>query len=75
MMGFVERPQHIVVDYLDEFAKSRSMELKGFQATVFQHEFDHLNGKLYIDHIADLSLFSYDREYHEFHRLDDDAQD
>jgi len=74
MMGFVERPQHIIVDYLDEFAKSRSMELKGFQATVFQHEFDHLNGKLYIDHITDLGLFSYDREYYEFHQPVD-AQD
>ncbi|MFT5211184.1 MAG: peptide deformylase [Flavobacterium sp.] len=67
MMGFVERPQHIVVDYLSETGEKQSLELKGFLATVFQHELDHLQGRLYIDHIKDLSLFTYENEYREFH--------
>ena len=71
MMGFVERPQHIVVDYLSETGEKQSIELKGFLATVFQHELDHLQGHLYIDHIKDLSLFTYEHEYREFHLKDE----
>ncbi len=67
MMGFVERPQHIRVDYLDSSAEKKSMQLKGFLATVFQHEFDHLLGKLYVDRISDMSLFSFDLEYQLYH--------
>jgi peptide deformylase len=71
MMGYVERPQHIVVDYLSDKGQKESLELKGFLATVFQHELDHLQGNLYIDHIKDLSLFTYENEYHEFHLKED----
>ena len=67
MMGFVERPQHIRVDYLDSSVEKKSMQLKGFLATVFQHEFDHLMGKLYVDRISDMSLFSFDLEYQLYH--------
>jgi len=74
MIGYVERPQHIVVDYLDETGKRNSLTLKGFLATVFQHEFDHLIGKLYIDHIQDLSLFSFEKEYQAFH-LNDETEE
>lgn len=67
MMGFVERPQHIRIDYLDEQGDEKSMELKGFLATVFQHEFDHLYGHLYVDKLKDPSLFCFEEEYLEFH--------
>ena len=67
MMGFVERPQHIRVDYLDGEAKPRSLEVKGFAATVFQHEFDHLFGTLYVDRIKDMTLFVFEEEYHEYY--------
>ncbi len=66
MRGFVERPQHIRVRYLDESGESRQLELQGFPATVFQHEFDHLDGRLYIDHIKDMALFSYEQEFEQF---------
>ena len=39
----------------------------GFAATVVQHEFDHLIGKLYIDHIEDPSLLSFEAEFERFH--------
>jgi len=67
MMGYVERPQHIRVDYLDENGEAKSLEAKGFAATVFQHEFDHLLGMLYVDRIRDMSLFVYEDEYRLFH--------
>lgn len=70
MMGYVERPQHIVVDYIDNKGKNSTLELTGFLATIFQHEFDHLIGKLYVDHIQDLSLFSYEKEFQAFHQVE-----
>lgn len=55
--GYVERPQHIRLDFLDLAAKPRSLELIGFLATVCQHEIDHLDGVLYVDRITDPKLF------------------
>ena len=67
MMGYVERPQHIRVDYLTPKGVDKSIEAHGFLATVFQHEFDHLDGTLYVDRIKDLSLFSFEEEFLQFH--------
>lgn len=67
MMGYVERPQHIRVDYIDRAGNHQSKEAHGFLATVFQHEFDHLDGVLYVDRIKDKSLFSFEEEFLEFH--------
>ncbi len=74
MMGYVERPQHIRVDYLTPEGVDKSIEAHGFLATVFQHEFDHLDGTLYVDRIKDRSLFSFEEEYLQFH-ADTDAAD
>ena len=61
--GYVERPQHIRLDFLDLAARPRSMEFDGFLATVCQHEIDHLDGVLYIDHIKDPDLLLPEDEY------------
>lgn len=71
MKGYVERPQHIRVDYLDVEGQEKSIELEGFLATVFQHEFDHLDGVLYVDRLKDTRLFSFDAEYSAFHLPDE----
>jgi peptide deformylase len=67
IMGYVERPQHITVGYLDARGEKQSLEAEGFLATVFQHEFDHLNGHLFVDHITDMSKLAYDEEYRNYH--------
>ncbi|MCZ6503842.1 MAG: peptide deformylase [Gammaproteobacteria bacterium] len=67
LMGYVERPQHIQIDYLDEAGTAQSLEYQGFMATVFQHEFDHLQGKLYVDRMKDPTQFAFDEEYHTYH--------
>jgi peptide deformylase len=63
LRGFVERPQHIRVDYLDLERNRQSLQLQGFRATVFQHEFDHLDGKLYIDRLTDTRLLAFEEEF------------
>ena len=63
LRGFVERPQHIRVRYTDLSGRQHQLEFEGFLATVFQHEFDHLDGRLYIDRIADTTRLAFEDEY------------
>ncbi|GAP00226.1 peptide deformylase [Fructobacillus ficulneus] len=49
--GFVPRSKKITVRYQDENGKTQSKTLRNYPAIVFQHEIDHLHGKLYYDHI------------------------
>ena len=62
LRGPVSSPRKIKVDYLDENAKENSIELEDFLATVFQHELDHLFGKLFVDRMEDISLLAYEEE-------------
>lgn len=63
LRGFVERPQHVRIRYQGISGETFEMELTGFLATVFQHEFDHLDGRLYIDRINDPTLLAFEEEY------------
>lgn len=67
LRGYVERPQKIRVDFLDLNGDEQSLEVEGFLATVFQHELDHLFGKLYIDRLTDSTKIAYQEEYLQFH--------
>jgi len=50
----VERPATVTVDYVDRDGKQQTLEADGLLATCLQHEIDHLNGVLFIDHISRL---------------------
>ena len=50
----VERPATVRVKYLDRDGKLQEIEAEGLMATCLQHEIDHLNGVLFIDHISKL---------------------
>jgi len=50
----VTRPAEIRVRYLDQDSEIRTLEAKGLLATVIQHEMDHLDGVLFVDHISPL---------------------
>ena len=50
----VERPARVKVKYLDREGKPQEIEADGLLATCLQHEIDHLNGVLFIDHISKL---------------------
>jgi peptide deformylase len=50
----VERPAAVKVKYLDMDFKPREIEADGLLATCLQHEIDHLNGVMFIDHISKL---------------------
>ena len=48
----VKRVEHIRLKYVDEDFQPHEEEISGFLARIVQHECDHLEGKLYIDHIS-----------------------
>ena len=48
----VERPAKVTVNYLDENFVEHEEEFDGICARVFQHEYDHLEGKVYVDRVA-----------------------
>ncbi|MGB1923874.1 MAG: peptide deformylase, partial [Candidatus Puniceispirillaceae bacterium] len=50
----VERPAEVSVRYLDENGAAQTMTAVGLLAACIQHEIDHLNGVLFIDHISRL---------------------
>ncbi|MDD3371301.1 MAG: peptide deformylase [Alphaproteobacteria bacterium] len=50
----VKRPKRIRLTYIDQHAKTCELEAEDLLSTCIQHEIDHLNGKLFIDHISKL---------------------
>ncbi|MBX3707908.1 MAG: peptide deformylase [Pseudomonadales bacterium] len=66
LRGYVERPQHVRVRARDLANRPVELELQGFLATVFQHEFDHLDGRLYIDRITDPTRLAFEEEFERF---------
>jgi peptide deformylase len=50
----VERPKAVKVIFLDINLKPQEIEAEGLLATCLQHEIDHTNGVLFIDHISKL---------------------
>ena len=53
LRGFVRRLCAIQVSYQDINGESHKIKLDDFMAIVFQHEIDHLKGKLFVDRVAD----------------------
>jgi peptide deformylase len=50
----VTRPNQVRVRYRDETDAERTLDAEGMLATVIQHEIDHLNGVLFVDHLSHL---------------------
>lgn len=50
----VERPASIRVQFIDGGGQQQEIEADGLLSTCLQHEIDHLNGVLFIDHISKL---------------------
>ncbi len=48
----VERPAKVRVRYLDYENEIQEIEAEGLLSTCIQHEMDHLDGKLFVDHIS-----------------------
>ena len=52
--GSVDRHEEVIITGLDRRGKAQRIKAKGWLARVFQHEIDHLDGRLYIDIATDV---------------------
>ena len=50
----VERAERVTVRYLDLAGQEQRLEAEGLLAVCIQHEIDHLNGKVFVDHLSQL---------------------
>jgi peptide deformylase len=50
----VKRPEEIHLSYVDPEGTVQNLKTSGILATCIQHEIDHLDGKLFVDHISKL---------------------
>ena len=61
--GLVPRYDEVTVTYTDRHNKQQTQTLTGFVARIFQHEFDHLEGKVFVDHVEASTDLMTDQEY------------
>lgn len=54
MYADITRPARVKVRYLDEAGGRKEVEADGLLAACLQHEIDHLNGILFVDHLSSL---------------------
>ena len=50
----IDRPDKCQIKYLDYYGKAKQIQAEGMLATCIQHEMDHLEGILFIDHLSKL---------------------
>ncbi len=50
----VERPRAVTVRFLNETGETEDRDFVGLWATSVQHQIDHLNGRVYVDHLSPL---------------------
>lgn len=61
--GLVPRYQAIEVEYITRDGKQNRQELTDFVARIFQHEYDHLEGIVFLDRIKSTQDLMTDQEY------------
>jgi peptide deformylase len=68
LRGVTNRLVEIGVRALDRYGQLLEREVRGLSAVTFQHEVDHLNGKLFVDRVEDPATFSTWEQFERFGR-------
>ncbi|MEB3830554.1 peptide deformylase [Phormidium sp. CCY1219] len=63
LRGLVPRNRAIEVEYTDRYGKLHQQEFSDFVARIFQHEYDHLEGIVFLDRVESTREIMSDREY------------
>lgn len=67
----VRRYNNLTVDYTDDKGTKQTIEAEGTRAVVIQHEYDHLDGILFIDRIPKLKLWPLKKKIKQFESTTD----
>jgi len=70
LRGRVARASSVRIEAVDENGRTRACEASGFAARAFQHELDHLDGKVFLDRMDTPSSLTHLDEYYRFHCRD-----
>jgi peptide deformylase len=68
LRGEVHRHNHLRYRGVDADGNLIAREAKGFHARVIQHEFDHLEGRLYVTRMHDMGRFLFESEAHHWRK-------
>ena len=68
LRGVVRRAAEIELTYWDRTGEAHSERVRGITAGVYQHEVDHLDGKLFVDRVHDPQTLTTWAEFERFHR-------
>ena len=76
LRGLVPRHPAVRIHALDRDGRSLDYRAEGYEARIVQHEYDHLNGVVFLDRMRDLRSLAYGLEWEQFLTEDDheDAQ-
>lgn len=64
MRGLVKRSKEIEVLYTDRYGQQQQQTFTDFVARIIQHEYDHINGKVFLDRIDSVQDLMSEAEYH-----------
>jgi len=59
----LKRYNHIALEWQDLDGRKRTGEFEGLEAVCMQHEVDHLNGRLFLDHVSCLRTDVFPRHF------------
>lgn len=68
LRGLVKRHARIRVQYLDRHGQPHDVEAAGVSAGTFQHECDHLDGKVFVDRVTDPTTLSTWKNWERHHK-------
>ena len=71
MIGTVERPQHIKIQAMGLDGETRVYEFDDFYARVMCHEYDHLDGILYIDKATNIREAAAEEDYDDYEEYEE----
>ena len=68
LRGQVARFERVRVQYLGRDGQSHDIEVEGIKAVTYQHECDHLDGKLFVDSVTDTTTLTTWKNFSRHHR-------
>ena len=63
LRGRVPRYHSLEIEFTTRDGRRLRGKLSGFVARIFQHEFDHINGRVYVDRVQDTRTFMTESEF------------
>lgn len=75
LRGLVPRPAVVRLHGVDRDGQPIDRQLEGYEARIIQHEFDHLNGIVFLDRMRDLRSLAYSEEWREYMTVADEDED